>query len=281
MYDTPMKTRNGFVSNSSSSSFIFMLNRAPENAGDLYSLLYPSGRQWVLDPYPSIRDGRDMNVSTLEAANRIWDQIRGKTNKTNWTAIRRELTFRGIPFDDFLSRSRHGAACWCSADPPPTFKDVERFIKVADLGARDMDSPYFLVGADPDLLSAWCYKHLENETKQFILEKKSYEEKHDFFVQFEKERGSSDNHKAANAAWYKSKEFSLLNVEQSKIWKSRWQGEQHRALTKCVTAMLKYLRAVYDKGNIYVAKFSDEDGDDVLEHGKTFDDVPHITISHH
>ncbi len=36
-----MKIRSGFVSNSSSSSFIFGIKRSPKNANELLPLLYP------------------------------------------------------------------------------------------------------------------------------------------------------------------------------------------------------------------------------------------------
>lgn len=275
-----MKTRNGFVSNSSSSSFIFMLQRAPTSEGDLHSLLYPSGRKYVLDPYPSIRNGRDMNVSTEEAARRVWDQINVKQKSSKWNVVRDELMSRGIPFADFLSNARHGCSCWCSDDPPPTASDADRFIRHMLLVSHDPNSLYFLIAADLVALNMWCSEYVKNKTKEFDLRKRSDEERKKFFEQFKARHGASvPPHKAANDAWWKSDVQKKLNIEHTKIWKSEFHGAQYRALSKCVTAMIKFLRDNYQ--HVYVARFSDEDGDDVLEHGKTFDDIPHLCISHH
>ena len=46
-----MKTRNGFVSNSSSSSFIIALDKLPENAEEMHEMLFKSKEEEMLQLY--------------------------------------------------------------------------------------------------------------------------------------------------------------------------------------------------------------------------------------
>jgi hypothetical protein len=46
-----MKTRNGFISNSSSSSFILALDKRPGSPKEAYQLMFPDGEPVVEDPW--------------------------------------------------------------------------------------------------------------------------------------------------------------------------------------------------------------------------------------
>jgi hypothetical protein len=70
-----MKTRNGFVSNSSSSSFVIGLSRKPKSAEKLAEVLYHDG-QGVCAPYDA------EIVSPQDAADQIWQQIKDQRPMT-------------------------------------------------------------------------------------------------------------------------------------------------------------------------------------------------------
>lgn len=75
-----MKTRNGFVSNSSSSSFIIAFNKKPKNAMELALVLYPDG-EGVSDLY-----GYDP-IPALKAATLVQQQIEGQKPMTKKQVI--------------------------------------------------------------------------------------------------------------------------------------------------------------------------------------------------
>ncbi len=70
-----MKIRNGFVSNSSSSSFVVAFPRKPKNAKDVQTILFGDDKelQYLFD---------DNIISTASIATRVWDDMkRQKPNK--------------------------------------------------------------------------------------------------------------------------------------------------------------------------------------------------------
>ena len=68
-----MKTRNGFVSNSSSSSFIIALDKLPENAQEMHELLFNSSKEEMLQLY----DFYDA-ISSFEIAEIVFRDITSK-----------------------------------------------------------------------------------------------------------------------------------------------------------------------------------------------------------
>jgi hypothetical protein len=65
-----MKTRTGFVANSSSSSFIIALPKAPENVLDLHTMLFPGGIESLPHPYKD-----DEVYSSIQVAEQVWSDI--------------------------------------------------------------------------------------------------------------------------------------------------------------------------------------------------------------
>lgn len=62
-----MKIRNGFVSNSSSSSFIVTFPREPKSAGDVHEMMFPKGEENI--------DYYDNEMSSTQAAHRVWEDV--------------------------------------------------------------------------------------------------------------------------------------------------------------------------------------------------------------
>jgi len=65
-----MKIRTGFVSNSSSSSFIVAFPRMPSSVGDVHNMLF--------GPDPIAIRAYDDPISSLSAASRVWDDIQAQ-----------------------------------------------------------------------------------------------------------------------------------------------------------------------------------------------------------
>ena len=78
-----MKIRTGFVSNSSSSSFIVAFAKVPESVDELKVLLFGEG-EWFQHPH------EDERLSTAEVAATVWRDIEGKQPMTD-EAVREEM----------------------------------------------------------------------------------------------------------------------------------------------------------------------------------------------
>jgi hypothetical protein len=71
-----MKTRVGFVSNSSASSFIIFFEREPHDLEDLHKLLFPKGTSVFFDGgYNYDDDGRLKPISTMDVAKAMWQDV--------------------------------------------------------------------------------------------------------------------------------------------------------------------------------------------------------------
>ena len=100
-----MKTRAGFVSNSSSSSFVVAFPRKPKNAKDVQNILFGDDEE-LQDPWDDYG-----KISTSSIAKRVWDDMKGQTpNKYTeilaaveggWMPDTPDMEdFRKIPMDD-------------------------------------------------------------------------------------------------------------------------------------------------------------------------------------
>ena len=91
-----MKTRHGFVSNSSSSSFIVALDEIPKCVRDVEKVFYPKGGHVHADYYDEV-------LTAQEAAEKIWLQLEGQEPLTS-EKILDEINcgyFGGYPSPDY------------------------------------------------------------------------------------------------------------------------------------------------------------------------------------
>jgi len=92
-----MKVRAGFVSNSSSSSFIVGLRHKPKDANELHRLMFPNG-DTIVQPY-------GISLTSRQVANRVWEDIQ---DIKTWVAsdnqvgiLAQELSSSGTDYNEF------------------------------------------------------------------------------------------------------------------------------------------------------------------------------------
>ena len=90
-----MKIRNGFVSNSSSSSFVVIFPKEPKNAEDVKKMLFKE-EQYYYDPW------NEDKWTTEEVAETVWEDICNQ-NKNNFVRAKEILTgsISGANYEDF------------------------------------------------------------------------------------------------------------------------------------------------------------------------------------
>ena len=85
-----MKIRNGFVSNSSSSSFVVLFPKEPKNATDVRDMLFSKGETFFSNPYQY--DNNDIvGWSADEVAETVWNDI-CEQEKNNFEKAKEMIT---------------------------------------------------------------------------------------------------------------------------------------------------------------------------------------------
>jgi hypothetical protein len=105
-----MKKRNGFVSNSSSSSFIVAFSKTPESVDELQKMLFDDKLEYPY-PYPDLIDSMDdkykppLSWPTKDIAHDVWNSLHHKQPLTNHQVLDEIISgyFEGYPehqYDD-------------------------------------------------------------------------------------------------------------------------------------------------------------------------------------
>lgn len=202
-----MKIRNGFVSNSSSSSFIIGLDKKPKSIEDVEKAFFPNKENVRADYY-------DDCLSSLIASQKIWHQLEGQ----------KPLTEKKI-----IEEIRNGYY-----DGHPSYDEYTHYWDEVD----DLRKQY------------------KTQTNQ------------EFFDWVE---GKSKPNKPIN-----KKLYDKISKKIQKIVDDKEKFNRKRA-----TEYYNSVKHIIKNKKVFVLSFADNGGEGIMEHGNAFDNVPHITISHH
>ena len=240
-----MKTRNGFVSNSSSSSFIVAFNKKDLEDKTLEEVLYPKADKYrgVQDPFWSGRKSEPENYTAEEATAKIQAQWREVPSQelTNELESEVHMAVSSVGMDIWY---RNQNRLW------PTYRVANSLrtgqLKDTELGELIRFLDYTFTQEDEELL-------------QEAGDLYNRQEKH----QYPKESDPPEVRKK-------------LQEAIQKVW------EREEVVYKILTdhIMDHFFDNLKDT-IVQVFSFSDNSGETSLEHGDTFRNVKHLRLSHH
>jgi hypothetical protein len=271
-----MKTRNGFVSNSSSSSFIVAFPRKPQAVGELSHMLFGDAPLSTITNH-RWADSNDEGASLAELCDVVWSDISSRNDSATLEQLAEEMTsfyywdngYNCYHLDENLNPIQsHG---WTFAKDSPFFGSDKKLTD--ELMNLEIDE-------------AEMNKRHQEETRQFengLLRKKG--------VDVVADRDSQKTYEARQdlqEALYKkpTKAYKALRdrhqTESNEVWKkmSELRGQ-------CALADAKAMLAKYPDSFIAMFSYGDNHGDTcgrlgtILEQGNVWDKVPHIKVCHH
>lgn len=287
-----MKLRSGFVSNSSSSSFIFGLSKNPKNANDLIGLLYPSGRDIVCTQF------LDTGESTQNAAHYIFPRMNKLTKKNLTDHMSRRYAIYDV--EQFVAKTIYGGWCGRKSRLEAMNDDtIDKFLDSVALHNKDPKHDYYMFATDRALSKAFFQKSVEREKQSDVF----YEAYHEARNKFEKDwfkkhpvelpdgvsTDCSKIQEALKGEYYKTvgskcdKAFhkSVACLEAEKLRPSKALEESMLKLERaCGKADAEAFLEANKKAKLFEVEISDHDSA-VLEHGDTFSEVLCMRISNH
>lgn len=281
-----MKTRNGFVSNSSSSSFVVSFPKKPTDFADVYEMMF-SSKNGKIQPYDFV-DG----LTHAQVAERVWGDIKELIGKKK---------------DEY----QKGYA-------PATLSDIAEIFSYRYHYYPKGHSIFWQGRANDELGGAW-----DQEVGQYFgSDTNSLNKLRDFIIKTENEekeirnkqrevcerdfkmnrpqyayKGGKDN---KTGKPYTKKQIKAQDDFESAMTKFRTENKEYSQLEKKINAIwqkkFKTERILRDKiakadakafmlhnKNAFsvILSYGDEDGNATLEHGNIFKNLPHVTISQH
>lgn len=274
-----MKTRNGFVSNSSSSSFIIAFPHKPENVDELRTMVFGNA-----PPDDTRAPWWDADSTYEHTIQDMAEQIFSDLNRRNPSSADANK----------LAEEMAGLYYWCNSINCFSLQDDGSLKNDYGWVFKDC-SPFF--GTDKkttDALRDLEFEEEELRNRHMAAEREYFNKilaKRGIKVPLEGELTSKEYceayQKLASKAYSTHMGYKKLHAKHAAECHAMWKQQQllrEKAARADAEAMIEAYRDKF----IAIFEYGDSHGDSVptgmgtvLEHGKIWDRLPHVVISHH
>lgn len=272
-----MKVRNGFISNSSSSSFVVAFPKKPKTVADVLKYMFEGKEGGV-----SVYDQRGLSYSQVSKI--LFNDLKHGNFK--------KATLKDV-IEEFSGQLHYytpgnNNVFWCG--------------KINDEhGGAWSDRLGRYCGNNKKLLEQLRLATIESEEKDKELRKKedsilaksglkqpkyAYRGGKDLYTQKpytdQEVKATDDYHKAMDKFRESNKEFIAFDKERHKIWNGA-HSKSHDLSYKIAEEDAKNFLDDHKGEFVFIISYSDNNGGDgcTMEHGNIFRNVPYVRISHH
>jgi len=279
-----MKIRNGFVSNSSSSSFVVAFPSEPKNYDNVFEMMF-HGKEGGISVY----DTEGMSHSQI--AHRVWNDIKNGTDDRSYGYGKTIPAKKDDIIEEFSGRYYYS----------PADSNTFWFGQLRDeLGGSWMEPIDKYCGnnkAAMDKLREFIInsnkKEKELNQKMNDIIKNEFKLKRPKFAYKNGKDGKTgkpytdeaiktydDYSNALNEFRKEHKEYKALRDEELNTFRNKWE-EQDRLARRIAKTDAEVFLEDNKEAFIVILSYADDGGESALEHGDIFRNVPHIQISHH
>lgn len=275
-----MKTRHGFVSNSSSSSFVVAFPSKPKTVDEVMEMMF-AGQEGGVNPWSHTN-----GLSHTQIANYVLRDI--KETKAKKPSLKKLVdVFEGRyhysyepnypPFLCAMNNTHYdGEGYWYGDDKNPYFgADKETLEKLRQMTIAEAKRRKEIDEAQRRIMETcpikrvpFAYEGGKNHKTGKKYTKKQIE--------------AYKKNEAEISKWQKEHaEYQRLNEERQSLWKN--YEKQRRLTRKIARADAKKFLEDHPDAFIFETSYSDNDGEhmSIMEHGNIFKNLPHVRVSHH
>ena len=245
-----MKIRNGFVSNSSSSSFVVAFPHKPESAEDVHQIMF-NGINDSISAY----DDDDDELTCLEIAQRVFSCLQ----ETDFLEAKDEEIIEEFSGRYYYSHNAYQPE-WCC--------ELSRYC-----------------GSDSAAMEEIRQRTIKYEEKEKEINGKLWDVRRKYNM--DKMPADLDRN-AWYEKWKEfaetNDEYKKIRNEEISLCRSHHNSEDRESPeTRVAKADLNNFKNDNKGAYIFIVEYSDNDGNAnvTMEHGDIFRNVPHIRISHH
>ena len=255
-----MKIRSGFVSNSSSSSFVVAFARKPKNEEEVFETLFGKDTEGFVQ----LNNFTDVTPNKV-VAERVFKDVK-ESKKATKKAIASEFSSRYF----YLSGNEnpyYRAEKYCSTNHPLMDELIKNENEADEVEKSLNEKISVLLEKNLGLKVPYAYIGGTNWKTRLPTTKKEIDDYTEYSKKLEKFKKTN-------------KEYIKLENERNNIIREKWNKQDEIRNKLGLIDAGSFIKDNEGKF-ITILNYADDEGEGNLEHGNIFRKLPHVQISHH